>query len=137
MRSENFFMSTFITFCIKEALIFKFRVIFDKVMRVYSQKIEKKTFQKSFFFFFFGLSQNIPFFEALTFKYLQNPLVKLKKWAHSEILSLMAFKWCKNQVILIKFQFWPTSSTIWTVNWFQKFEKRGTVFHLCHAFAIA
>ena len=33
----------------------------------------------------------------------------LKKWAHSEILSLRAFKWCKNQIILIKFQFWPTS----------------------------
>ena len=34
---------------------------------------------------------------------------KLKKWAHSEILSLRAFKWCKNQIILTKFQFWPTS----------------------------
>ena len=24
---------------------------------------------------------------------------------------------------------------IWPVNWFQKFYKRGTIFHLCYAFA--
>ena len=57
-----------------------------------------------------SLVQKNPFYGALKFKYLWNRLAKFKKWAHSEILSLLrAFKWCKNQIILIKFQFWPTS----------------------------
>ena len=52
-----------------------------------------------------------PFFWALKVKYLRNHLAKLKKWAHSEILMLRAFKWCKNQIIFKKFQFWlPTYS---------------------------
>ena len=37
----DFLMSSFIKFCFKQALIFKFWVIFDKVMSVYSQKIAK------------------------------------------------------------------------------------------------
>ena len=35
---------------------------------------------------------------ALKLKYLWNHSVKFKKWAHSEILSLRAFKWCQNQL---------------------------------------
>ena len=42
LRSKNFFMSSFIKFCMKQALIFKFYVTFDKVMSVFSQKMVKK-----------------------------------------------------------------------------------------------
>ena len=28
-------------------------------------------------------------------------------------------------------------NSITTENWFQKFDKRGTIFHLCYVFAIA
>ena len=48
------------------------------------------------------------FFWALKVKYLQNLLVKFKKWAHSEIFSLRAFKWSADQLCLRKFQFWLT-----------------------------
>ena len=44
------------------------------------------------------------FFGALKSRHLRNRLAKFKKWAHSEILSLRAFKWCKNQII-VKFEF--------------------------------
>ena len=40
-RSKSFFMSNSIIFCMKHAFIFKFWVIFDKVMSVYSKKIAK------------------------------------------------------------------------------------------------
>ena len=46
LGSESFFKSSSIKCCIKLALIFKFWVIFDKVMSIYSQKIAKKTLQK-------------------------------------------------------------------------------------------
>ena len=49
-----------------------------------------------------------PVFWARKLKYFWNGLVKFKKRAHSEILSLRAFKWCKNKIILM-FQFWPDS----------------------------
>ena len=62
---------------------YKFWVIFDKVMSVYSQKTHQKRPSKA--------CLKNPFFGALKFKYLQNPLAKFKKWAHSEILSLRAF----------------------------------------------
>ena len=52
-----------------------------------------------------------PVFRAWKLKYFWNGLVKFKKRAHSEILSLRAFKWCKNKIILIKFQFWPDNSS--------------------------
>ena len=42
LGSKNFLMSSSIKFCMKQALIFKFWVIFEKVMNVYSQKIVKK-----------------------------------------------------------------------------------------------
>ena len=48
LGSKSFFMSNFIKFCMKQVLIFKFWVNFDKVMSVYSQKIEK-IHQKSSF----------------------------------------------------------------------------------------
>ena len=50
-----------------------------------------------------------PAFLSTKIEYLRNRLVKFKKWAHSDILSLRAFKWCKNQIILKKFQFWLTT----------------------------
>ena len=40
---QNFFMSSFIKCCMKQALIFKFYVIFDKVMNVFSQKMVKRS----------------------------------------------------------------------------------------------
>ena len=58
------------------------------------------------------MSKKNPFFGALKFKYLRNRLAKFKKWVHSEILWLRAFKWCKNQIILTKFKFWVTSLTV-------------------------
>ena len=71
----------------------------------------KNTLQKSSFLCHFRyvrslyvfLSKKTPFFGALKFQYLRNRLDKFKKWAHSDILSLRVFKWCKNQIILIKF----------------------------------
>ena len=42
LRSKYFFMSSFIKFCMKKALIFKFYVTFDKVMSVFSLKMVKK-----------------------------------------------------------------------------------------------
>ena len=44
-------MASSIKFCMKEALIFKFLVIFDKVMSVYFQKIAKNPLfgEKSYF----------------------------------------------------------------------------------------
>ena len=41
LGSKSFFMSSCIIFCMKQAFIFKFWIIFDKVLRVYSQKIAK------------------------------------------------------------------------------------------------
>ena len=119
LGSKIFFLSSSIKFCIKWALIFKFWVIFDNVMNVYSQKIAKKL-SKIFFLVPFQIckfplslvQKKHPFFGTLKFKYLWNPLAKFKKWAYSEILSLRAFKWCKNQIILIKFQFWLASLAI-------------------------
>ena len=46
---SNVFVLSFIKFCIKQAFIFKFWMIFGKVMGVYSQKIAKKKHQKYFF----------------------------------------------------------------------------------------
>ena len=76
----------------------------------------QKSFQKSYFWCHFRyvsslyvFAKKTLFFGALKFKYLQNRFAKFKKWAHSEIHSLRAFTWCKNQIILIKFQFWLTS----------------------------
>ena len=42
LGSKHFIMSSSEKCCMKQALIFKFWVIFDKVMSAYSQKIEKK-----------------------------------------------------------------------------------------------
>ena len=42
LGSKSFFISSFINFYLKQALIFTFWVIFGKVMSVYSQKIKKK-----------------------------------------------------------------------------------------------
>ena len=50
LASKIFFMSISIIFCITQALIFKFWVFSDKLMRVYSQKIAKKIQQKYLFF---------------------------------------------------------------------------------------
>ena len=72
----------------------------------------QKTLQKSSFWChlryvtsLYSLSKT-PFFGALKFKYIRNRLDRFKKWAHSEILPLRAFKWSKSQIILIKFQFY-------------------------------
>ena len=43
LRSKNFFISSFIKFYTKQALIFKFYVTFDKVKSVFSQKMVKKS----------------------------------------------------------------------------------------------
>ena len=71
------------------------------------------------------MSDKTPFFGALKFKYLRNRLAKFKKWAHSEILSLRAFKWCKNQIILIKFQFWPTSAVLQKMRYYKQWGIQG------------
>ena len=42
LESRNIFMSSFIKVCMKQAISFKFWVIFDKVMSSYSQKIANK-----------------------------------------------------------------------------------------------
>ena len=41
LGSKSFLISSSMKYCIRQALIFKFWVIFDKVMSVYSQKIAK------------------------------------------------------------------------------------------------
>ena len=73
----------------KQALIFKFWVIFDKVMSVYSQKIAKNP-SKIFFLVPFQIckfSQNTSISGIAWSNY-----EKKKKKKHSEILSLWAFK---------------------------------------------
>ena len=86
LRCKKFFMSSFIKFCMKQTLIFKFYVTFDEGMSVCSRKIVKKPHQNSSFWchsrhvsFPQVLSENTPFFGALKFKYLRNRLVNFKK----------------------------------------------------------
>ena len=105
----------------KQALILKFWVIFDKIMRVYSQKIAKKNPSKIFFLVSFQIYKfplclvlKKPLLWSTKIQNLQNHLIKIKKSAYTEILSLTlrAFEWCRNQIILKRFHFWLTSLTM-------------------------
>ena len=105
----------------KQALILKFWVIFDKIMRVYSQKIAKKNPSKIFFLVSFQIYKfplclvlKKPLLWSTKIQNLQNHLIKIKKSAYTEILllTLRAFEWCRNQIILKRFHFWLTSLTM-------------------------
>ena len=84
LGSKIFFMSSSIIFCMKQAFIFKFWFLFDKVMSVFSQKLAKNL-SKVFFLLPFQIVlfksclKKTPFFGALKFKYLRKRLTKFKK----------------------------------------------------------
>ena len=131
----KFFISRSIKFCIKYALIFKFWTLFDKVISVYSQKIAKIPFKNLLFGAISDMqdpsksSLKTLFFGALKFKYLCKRLAKFEKWAHSEILSLRAFIWCKNQIILIRYQFWQIQKNLKNIIWHSSYESSKTSKH--------
>ena len=56
LEFKNFLTSISIKVCMKQTLVFKFWVIFDKVMSVYSHKIAKNP-SKIFFFLPFQISK--------------------------------------------------------------------------------
>ena len=68
-------MSSSIKFCMKAALIFKFWVIFDKVMSVYSQKIAKNPLfgEKSSFWCHF---RYVPKISLGLVDFLDNPFLE-------------------------------------------------------------
>ena len=80
--------------------------------------------EKPFKNFLFGVISDIqvpsmsclkkPLLWSTKIQNLQNHLIKIKKSAYTEILSLTlrAFEWCRNQIILKRFHFWLTSLTM-------------------------
>ena len=115
LESENF--------CVKLHKILHQISFYFQILGHFSQSYEclfpencKKNLSKIFFLvpfqicnFPLSLVKNTPVFWSTKFQISPELPCQIKKWAHSEILSLRALKWCKNKIILIKFQFWMKS----------------------------
>ena len=114
LGSKIFFTSTSINIAWNKPLFSNFGSFLTKLWEFIPRKLQRKTLQKFSFKFPLCLVLKKPLLWSTKIQNLQNHLIKIKKSAYTEILllTLRAFEWCRNQIILKRFHFWLTSLTM-------------------------